>query len=53
MLGPVITRVLKFIPKFILIGTTVELSINGCLAFIKLISLFSFNKGLVAFKTIE
>ena len=53
VLGPVITSVLKFIPKFILIGTTTELSIKGCRAFIKLTSLFLFNRGLVAFKDIE
>ena len=53
VLGPVITSVLKLIPKFILIGTTASLFIKGCLAFIKFICLSSFKIGLVASKYIE
>ena len=48
VLGPVITKILKALPKFILMGTT-EPCNKGCLAWIRLIKPSWFNFGSTAF----
>ena len=47
VLGPVISNVEKYVPILTLIGTTLFLSIKGCLASIKFISLLLFISGVI------
>ena len=53
VLGPVINNTEKVLPILTLNGTTLFLSIKGCLAFIKLISFYSLIIGVIAFKELE
>ena len=53
MLGPVIKREVKSLPKVMSIGTTDISSIRGCLAEFRVIYFSSFNKGFTPFIFLE